>query len=99
VLEDALNDERKPRSAWAEALRISDLGLRLVVAVGVGFWAGLWLDRKLGLADRFPAFTMLFAILGFTGGMIALVRGLTKVPRASGPPDRGGPDAGGEDEG
>jgi F0F1-type ATP synthase assembly protein I len=70
-----VTDPDPPRSAWAEAVRLSDLGLRLVASVVVGVFGGLWLDRRLGWSD-FPWFALAGSTLGFTAGMIALVRGL-----------------------
>lgn len=77
-------DERdeKPRSAWAEAIRISDLGVRLVGSVAVLTGLGVWLDRWLAWTT-FPVFAIAGAFLGFAGGMVALVRGLTR-PGANG---------------
>jgi F0F1-type ATP synthase assembly protein I len=75
-----LTDPTRPRSAWAEAARLSDLGLRLVVLVGAGCYGGIWLDRKVG-AGGFPWFALAGSIVGFAAGLFALVRGLTREDR------------------
>lgn len=75
-----VTDENPPRSAWAESIRLSDLGLRLVIAVVVGCFGGLWLDRQLAIAE-FPWFAVSGAVLGFAAGLVSLVRGLTRGGR------------------
>ncbi len=43
-----------------------------VAAVGMGTWAGIWLDRKVGTGV--PWFTILGAVLGMTAGFISFFR-------------------------
>ncbi|MFH0946602.1 MAG: AtpZ/AtpI family protein [Planctomycetota bacterium] len=60
----------------AAALRVGDLGLRLVVTCLLGAFGGYWLDRMFGLLDLFPFLTLFGFFLGLAVGMTALVRGL-----------------------
>jgi len=87
-----------PKSGLAQALRVADLGFRLVVACLVGSFAGYWLDRILGLLEWFPLLTLVGFFLGLAAGMVALVRGISAAerppPAEAGPPP---PEAGPED--
>jgi predicted F0F1-ATPase subunit len=47
---------------------ITELGLSVVISILIGLFAGLWLDRKLGLKG---VFTVILLIFGVIGGFIA----------------------------
>jgi F0F1-type ATP synthase assembly protein I len=51
------------------------LPILLVVSVGVGGGAGYLLDKWIHTS---PVFTLILGLLGFAGGMIQLVRRLSK---------------------
>lgn len=78
-------------SGWASALRVLDLGFRMVIATVTGAGLGFLLDRKLGWIDRFPGCTIVGFFAGLSAGLVALVKGLTREPRSAGgetDPDR-----------
>jgi F0F1-type ATP synthase assembly protein I len=52
-----------------------ELPFLLVASVGIGGGAGYFLDKRLHTS---PLFTLILGLLGFAGGMIELVRRLTK---------------------
>jgi hypothetical protein len=57
-------------------LKYSGLGLQLFGTIGVAAWAGLKLDRYLGL--KFPAFLLSFVFIAFGGSMYLLYKALNK---------------------
>ena len=51
------------------------LGVQLAVSVGLGVFAGQWLDRRVGTDG---IFVLLGGMLGFAGTMVTLVRTVGK---------------------
>jgi F0F1-type ATP synthase assembly protein I len=51
------------------------LPILLVASVGIGGGAGYLLDKRIHTS---PVFTLILGLLGFAGGMIQLVRRLSK---------------------
>jgi len=68
-----------PRKRPAEGVRqfsdIMELPVLLVASVAIGGVAGYFLDKRIHTS---PVFTLLLGLLGFAGGMIELVRRLSK---------------------
>ena len=68
-----------PRKRPAEGARqlsdILELPFLLVATIAVGGGAGYFLDKYIHTS---PVFTLIFGLLGFAGGMITLVRRLSK---------------------
>ena len=68
-----------PRKRPAEGVRqfsdIMELPILLVASVGIGGGAGYFLDKHFHTS---PLFTLILGLLGFAGGMIQLVRRLSK---------------------
>ena len=68
-----------PRKRPAEGVRqfsdIMELPILLVASVGIGGGAGYFLDKRFHTS---PVFTLILGLLGFAGGMIQLVRRLSK---------------------
>ncbi|MGA7791521.1 MAG: AtpZ/AtpI family protein [Candidatus Acidiferrales bacterium] len=54
---------------------IMELPFLLVASVGIGGGAGYFLDKHFHTS---PVFTLILGLLGFAGGMIQLVRRLSK---------------------
>jgi F0F1-type ATP synthase assembly protein I len=52
-----------------------ELPILLVASVGIGGGAGYFLDKRFHTS---PVFTLILGLLGFAGGMIQLVRRLSK---------------------
>jgi len=52
-----------------------ELPFLLVASVAIGGGAGFFLDKKMNTS---PIFTLFLGLLGFAGGMIQLVRRLSK---------------------
>ena len=63
----------KPSSSY---LKYSGLGLQLLLTIGLAAWAGLSLDRYIGI--KFPAFLLTFVFAAFGGSMYFLYRVLNK---------------------
>ncbi|HUL03426.1 MAG TPA: AtpZ/AtpI family protein [Gemmatimonadales bacterium] len=66
-------DENGRHNRWAGPLRYAGAGIELAVAVGLGAFAGQWLDRKTGAAG---IFTIVGAMLGFGASLYWLVQAL-----------------------
>jgi len=70
---------KPPRNRPGEAARqlsaIIELPILLVACVAIGGGAGYLLDNRIHTS---PVFTLIFGLLGFAGGMIQLVRRLSK---------------------
>ena len=64
---------KKP--TWYSAAEASAIGIELVVALGVGYLLGAWLDRRFGTR---PWFT----IICFLAGVGAAVKAMVRVARA-----------------
>ena len=68
-----------PRKRPAEGARqlsdIMELPFLLVATIAIGGGAGYFLDKYIHTS---PIFTLLFGLLGFAGGMITLVRRLSR---------------------
>ena len=68
-----------PRKRPAEGIRqfsdIMELPILLVASVAIGGGAGYFLDKRFHTS---PLFTVILGLLGFAGGMITLVRRLSK---------------------
>jgi ATP synthase protein I len=55
---------------------LSSLALMLPASIAVGLFFGYWLDKRLGTD---PWMLMIFTLLGVAAGLIALIRGISKV--------------------
>ena len=69
------SDAANMRLAW----ELSAGMLSFVVAIGLGWWFGQWLDGRFGMA---PWGTIVFAALGLIAGLLNVYRTLS---RATGP--------------
>ncbi|MBK8947539.1 MAG: AtpZ/AtpI family protein [Flavobacteriales bacterium] len=63
------DEARKGVNAY---LRYSALGLQMAGIILLAIWAGRWLDGRVDAG--FPAFTLVFALLGITGAMVFLFK-------------------------
>lgn len=63
------------RRAWADALKMSVVGLTLAFCIAIGTGAGMWLDRRF---DAEPAFTVVGFLLGAIAGFRELLRAIQK---------------------
>lgn len=81
------------RKQFEQFGRVSTLGLELGLSIALGFWAGQWLDRKLG--------TTWLTWLGFAFGLAAGTRSLfvlvrrTRAELSQDSPDGSPPDSSG----
>jgi hypothetical protein len=57
-------------------LKYSQLGIQLLLTIGLAAWGGYALDKKLGL--KFPAFLLTFIFTAFGGSMWMIMRSLNK---------------------
>jgi F0F1-type ATP synthase assembly protein I len=55
--------------------RLAHLGMQLGLTFLLFFFFGYWLDNRLG---TLPWLTIVFILLGFTGGMILLIRAASR---------------------
>jgi ATP synthase protein I len=60
-----------PRSSIGSIGALSAVGIAFVLAIGIGFLIGYWLDRWLGTS---PLFTLVFFFLGVAAGIVNVVR-------------------------
>jgi hypothetical protein len=64
-----------PPEKGPNSLLYLGLGVQLAVSVGLGVFAGQWLDRRVGTDG---IFVLLGGMLGFAGTMVTLVRTVGK---------------------
>jgi ATP synthase protein I len=57
---------------------LSAVGIAFVLAVGIGFLVGYWLDRWLGTS---PLFMLVFFFIGVAAGVVNVVRTANAVDR------------------
>lgn len=67
-----------PRSSIGSLGALSAVGIAFVLAVGIGFLVGYWLDRWLGTS---PLFMLVFFFLGVAAGIVNVVRTANAVDR------------------
>lgn len=88
-----MGDDHRPRTAWADVARYSDLGLRFVVAAVVFAGCGYAIDRKFEPFGRFPLLTLVGLLFGLAVGMYSLFRSLkpkgVEAPSDDGPAESG----------
>ena len=67
---------------WRNALRYSAVGMEMGIAVGLGYWAGSWLDGKFGTEPYLMMLMLLFGIAaGFKGIIDAARRSMRDAKR------------------
>jgi F0F1-type ATP synthase assembly protein I len=71
------NGDRRPAMVVAMELASQAISTALVMALPA--WAGYWGDQKLGTS---PWLVVVGAVLGLTGGMLQLFRGLNRASRS-----------------
>lgn len=54
----------------------SGLAFQMLAAIGLGVWAGLWLDKKLEM--KLPIFTIVLSLLGVLVSMFQVYRQAVK---------------------
>jgi ATP synthase protein I len=90
---DGKKERQKP--GWYSAAEASAIGIEIVVALGVGYWIGAWLDRRFGTK---PWLTVAFFLLGVGAAIKAMVRVARAYRRENpDPPESGEGPAGGDD--
>jgi ATP synthase protein I len=57
--------KKKPDSIWGELGYFASLGMSFAIAVFMGFFLGLWLDRKF---DTSPALMLIGLAIGIAAG-------------------------------
>lgn len=76
------SDANAMRTAWELSAGL----LSFVVALGMGWWFGRWLDGQAGTA---PWLMLIFSALGFVAGVLnvyrTLSRAFSETPRSSKP--------------
>ena len=66
---------KRPASGARDISKVIELPFALVASVAVGGGIGYFLDSRFHTS---PIFTLIMGLLGFAGGMINLVRSLSK---------------------
>ena len=66
------SDANAMRTAWELSAGL----LSFVVALGIGWWFGRWLDARLGTA---PWLMLIFSALGLVAGVLNVYRTLTRA--------------------
>jgi ATP synthase protein I len=67
-----------PKSSLGSLGALSAVGFAFVLAVGIGFLIGYWLDRWLGTS---PWFMLAFFFIGLAAGIVNVVRTVNAVSR------------------
>jgi len=67
-----LKEEKSPNNF----LKYSNLGMQLLLVIGVSSWVGLKIDEYLGF--KFPVFLLTLMLLSFAGMMYKLYRSLNE---------------------
>ncbi len=57
-------------------MRYAGLAFQMLLIIGAGAWAGVWLDARMGL--RTPWFTIGLSLLGLGLALFQVIRGLTR---------------------
>ena len=78
------------REFWTGWTTYTHLGFTLAAAVLVMFFAGYWLDGKIGTR---PLLAIIGAFVGFTGGFIKLVQALNRMQKERDKNDRAAPES------
>lgn len=65
------SDANMVRTAWELSAGL----LSFVVAIGIGWWVGQWLDGRLGSR---PWLTIVFALFGLVAGVLNVYRTLSR---------------------
>jgi F0F1-type ATP synthase assembly protein I len=73
------SDARMMSTAW----ELSAGMLSFVIAIGLGYWFGRWLDSQFGTA---PWLKAIFLCLGFVAGVLNVYRAVSRALRTA-PPD------------
>jgi len=58
------------KKMWRNALRYSAVGMEMGIAVGIGYGAGWWLDKKFGTE---PYLMLLMLLFGVAAGFKAII--------------------------
>lgn len=69
---DPKEELKKARKGYDNYLRFSGLGVQMAGVILAGVLGGRWLDGRIGW--KFPALTLLGALLGITGAMLFLFK-------------------------
>ncbi len=70
--------EEKDRKFYRMLGILSTVGITLVVATVIGYFAGSWLDRRF---DTYPWLTLVFLLLGIAAGFKNLFEQARKILR------------------
>jgi ATP synthase protein I len=70
--------DRKDRQWLTQLGMASTVGITLVVATGIGYFFGSWLDSKLGTG---PYLMLLFTLLGVAAGFYEMLRLVIRLSR------------------
>jgi len=70
------SDANMIRTAW----ELSAGMLSFVVALGIGWWIGRWLDGRMGTS---PWMTIVFVVFGLVAGVLNVYRTMSRVSGTS----------------
>lgn len=72
----------EPKYGWMRSVGlITSIPLLILISVGIGIWAGTWLDGKLGTS---PWLTIILTLLGLAAGLYESMKMLIDVTRRNG---------------
>ena len=72
------SDANMLRTAWELSAGL----LSFVVALGIGWWVGQWLDRRFGTG---PWLTIVFVVFGLAAGLLNVYRTMSRVTGTEAP--------------
>ncbi|MEK6479107.1 AtpZ/AtpI family protein [Catalinimonas sp. 4WD22] len=68
--------KKKNQDQFKTYVKYSGLAFQMVAVLGVAVWGGMKLDDTMG--NGFPLFTIIFALIAFSGSLIITIRSLPK---------------------
>jgi len=76
------------KKMWQTAGTTGAVGLEIAVAIGIGYFGGQYLDRKLGVAPWLTWVGFLAGVGAATKAVLRVVRSYTKSLEKDQPPDQ-----------
>jgi ATP synthase protein I len=70
-------DDPKPQKQGSNWVGMADVGFRMAIMIGLGTYAGHWLDARMG--NPKPYCSIIGALLSIFGSLYMVYRAVTKV--------------------
>ena len=70
-------DNPKKKPSASVLIQFSDIAFRMAITIGLGVWAGKWLDAKIGMAK--PIFLPVLSMVAISGAIYMVIRSANKL--------------------